>query len=205
MDDLLKSIFAAALTSVSVFAVLAFLGKNYATELLKSLFAQQLESQKHEHQKEIENLKVLLNTAQHARTRVSDDQVEAFRLLSDLVYRCRNIARDLLHSSEARRSRAVVDEFGQLVDALVETVFRFRLVYDDSLFDMLHKFKDDAKTFEMASELIANEVVDESQVLEGMTAIFDRMDSQYPALIEEFRGRLHIDSEPPGSGSLTKA
>lgn len=116
------------------------------TIVLEVIFKTRIE---HNYQLQLERLKTELSIVSKRRERIDDARFEIYPAVAEIVYRVRNLARDIVSSKELpdESGNAKLDE---LNNSLEESLFKHRIDLErDELFLLIHQYKNNLKSFRL--------------------------------------------------------
>lgn len=112
--------------------------------LLKSYFKTRIE---HHFQIELEKYKSELIMRLNLEHDISSRRLEAYPKIVELIYRTRNMARDL-ESNTLQMSPSLVEEFAARAKELAECLYKFRIDLErDEMFSDIHRYKNTLRNF----------------------------------------------------------
>jgi hypothetical protein len=130
-----------AAVSAAVSGIVAYTVRTFIKASIENRYRTELEILKKKHRLEIESLKADLAVKANAEREVTGRRLTAYPKLVSLVYRTRNMARDLArHLSEANSSLA--EELAARAKELEEALYDYRFdLENDRVFDDVHRYK----------------------------------------------------------------
>ena len=131
MDNLIATLF----TSTAVSAVVSYLFRIWFESRMK-----------HHFDRELEMIKAQLAVASEAAREITNRKMKAYPYLIELVYRLRNLAREIVDSPASPLS--LQNELKARVNELEDNLYAFRMdLEQDNAFLLLHVYKNALKTF----------------------------------------------------------
>lgn len=95
----------------------------------------------HHFQQEIEKLKSELSIEQNQKKIISDRRNEAYPIIVELVYKTRNMARDIVTIMDFK-SKSLIEEFSSKTRDLEEVLYKYRIDLErDNCFTEIHGYK----------------------------------------------------------------
>jgi hypothetical protein len=197
-----------AAVSATVSGAIAFTFKTFLKAAIENRYSQELEALKKQHTLEIERLKADLAVKTNTEREVTERRFLAYPKLVSLVYRMRNMCRDIAgHLSEGNLS--LVEELASRVKDLEEALYDFRFDLErDRIFDDIHAFKNRVIGFNIRAA-DAKYFIEEREHLRAQAAckelggIFDEIEARHRHVIESLTD--HVPSEPKVSTAHTEA
>lgn len=189
----LEQIVISVITSGITAAIIAFIGKAVIARYIDHSFKKREE----------------LNSSQ-LKLRVSagealfDKELSIYPEVAEVVYRCRNLARECL--DQHSRNRSSILEFTKYTVHLSENLYKYRLFFPEETFRLIHRFKNEIQGY----MILLNEVsrpqnvedapVDfsiqelaESQMTEKYNLIDELYQKVVPKIHEVIFGKTNID------------
>lgn len=123
-----------------------------------------------------------------------DKELAVYPEIIELVYRCRNLARESL--SQDTRTPEVISAFSQYTIHFNENLYKYRLFFDDKSFRRLHRMKVEVQEFRvLLNEVTRSEHVQDAPVDRNarelaesqMKERFNTIDKVYGILVDDIK------------------
>jgi hypothetical protein len=203
--DIATTLVVSLLTSGAVSAVAGWLVKAYIEQLVHHKFQLELERVKHEYALEEQRLKSSLAVDADVTHELNERRLAAYSTLVELVYRTRNIARELIQGSGFNKTLA--DELGARSKQLEDALYTYRIDLErDGLFTPVHTYKNTVRLLRMMvadSEFYASRGDDQQRTgkLDELRNLYGEMESQHGTIIQGLSGRAEAFGGPPELGA----
>jgi hypothetical protein len=190
--DTFNSIVIALITSVVVSAGVFFALKTWLETRLKHYFEVQAEKLRHDYEIELERLKNQPAIAAETAHELTEKRPRAYTQLIEVVYRVRNIAREIAGPTET--PPILMTEFAARTKELEDSLYIHRLDLErDGVFLPLHTYKNTAKTFTRLLEdrdhyLHHREKSEAQAVSEELRRLYLEIEKQHKPTIELLSG-----------------
>jgi hypothetical protein len=178
----------ALVTSTVVSAVVSFVLKTWFETRLKHHFEVEVEKLRHNFEIEIERLKNQLAIAAETAHELTERRLKAYPQLVELVYRVRNIAREIVAPKET--PPVLITEFAGRTKELEDSLYMHRLDLErDGAFLPLHTYKNTAKMFarllqDRDHHLNLGEKNQAQTISEELRSVYLEIEKQYKPTIE---------------------
>jgi hypothetical protein len=189
----LEQIVISVITSGITAAVIGFMGKAVIARYIDHSFRKREE----------------LNTSE-LKLRVSagealfDKELSIYPEVAEVVYRCRNLARECLDQHSRKRSSIL--EFTKYTVHLSENLYKYRLFFPEETFRLIHRFKNEAQEYmillnevsrprnvEDATVDFSVQELAKSQMTEKYNSIDELYQKLVPKIQEIIFGKTKID------------
>jgi cellulose biosynthesis protein BcsQ len=149
--NILNDLIASLLTSTVVSTLVSFVLKSWFENQLKHHFEIELEKVRHTYEIELEKLKAQLTVTTQTAHEITERRLNAYPLLGELIYRVRNLAREIVGSLET--PHVLITEFSGRTNELEDNLYKFRIDLErDKVFIPIHMYKNVAKSFKRLLE-----------------------------------------------------
>jgi hypothetical protein len=181
--SLLNTALTAILTSGLVSGLAVFFLRIYVQAAIKHRFDADLAEVRHGYDVELARLRADLRIATETTHEVTERRLLAYPKLGELVYRVRNIAREIANSPTV--SATLRSELESRTNELEEKLFESRVDLErDNLFLVIHSYKNAVKLFVMFIGDLrfhqgANHDTEAQEVKSQMSKVYAQIDSQY--------------------------
>jgi len=173
-------------TTTAMVAAFSAAVSTTTTLILQTVFTKRIE---HHFARQLEEYKTTLSAKLSAEQGIVTRRLEAFPKIVELIYRTRNMARDILSAP----SPALLEELRSRARELEDFVFRFRIDLEaDHVFVMVHRYKN--LVLQFAREAGDIQGGDSSQ---SLRALFDQIETTHTDVVH----RLSEDTATVGSGA----
>lgn len=149
-----------------------------------------------------EQNKAVILEQMRRRAFLFDKLYETLKVSLSLVYRLRNIARDLLDNIETKNQKEIGASIKALTNyegAFEELLFEHRAVLPQQVFDLLHTMKHHLATIHNYVEILrrsrstsGEHSSDNREIIENLKEQFEEIDQIYGMLAEEVQSHLGL-------------
>ena len=177
------------LTSTAVSAIVSYVLKSLFESRLKHHFEKEFENLRQEHALELEKVKSLLAIEVATAHQLSERRLEAYPKLVELIYRTRNIAREISNTKEP--SVTLSDEFTKRASELEEKLFAHRIDLErDDLFAIVHRYKNTIMSFHKLDRDLQhfhslNDMDEVSNLLAQMKNLYTKVEKEHKSAINK--------------------
>lgn len=196
--EAIKYVLVGVLTSSAVVGLFVFIVRKFIEARLKFYFDSSLQEIKRRHQIELSELRELISVKTESQKETSKEKYAAYKELSNIGYRCQNLARDMSRSSELLSSESVRDEFRLLTQSLEHALFNWRIILYGEIFDLLHVLKEYLVAFRVLCDYAGNRETDIGR--NELLHKYQDIDASWNALIkrlqEEHASTVAYNSTP---------
>lgn len=179
---------ATILTSAVISSVVSLLLKLIFENRQKHNFSVEIERLKYEYEMKLEHYKADIALDIEVQQKIIKRRLESYPKLVELIYRSRNIARELCISNA---NTALADEIAVRALDIENLLYESRIdLQRDGLFAATHTYKNVVKTFshianDIRSLRLKDPQADIAQMEQDLKRVFDNIESMYSALVDD--------------------
>jgi hypothetical protein len=96
---------------------------------------------------------------------IFDKELSIYQEVVEVIYRCRNLARECLSTSQRKTNRRVLSDFSQYKVHLTENLYKYKVFFSEDIFRKLHRFKVEIQEYSiLLDEVTRSTDVDDAPV-----------------------------------------
>jgi hypothetical protein len=156
-----------------------------ASGIICSIFAYLLRRNiAHHYDKKLESFKAELSIAAKVREKLLTKKLDIYPALSALVYKTRNLARDILERKDAGNLFELIEnEFYSLENAL----YQYRLEIEEDDFALLHKYKNLLRSYISVGKKVYEKKSNSLFTPDHLSEMYNDINTLYQTIIEKLK------------------